>query len=91
MAYDEGPRPAGRNNQAWTWIIIAAIVIVVALILFWFFFRPGQEVIAPGNGVDVVEPADEDVDAVPATVEEGAWISPGLRYVTVDGVGVMAA
>ncbi len=111
MAYDERPEATGRNNQAWTWIIIAAVIIVVALILFFFFFRPNQEVAAPGNGVDVVEPAnevdavdpdddevdggepaeDEDVDAVPATVEEGAWVSPGQRPFVIDGVAVSAA
>ncbi len=111
MAYDQEPPRAGRDNQALTWIVIAVVVIVVALILYFFFFRPGQEVVAPGNGVDVVDPdaeeevpervdeegdggeptEDEDVDAVPATVEEGASVSPGLHPFVIDGVVVSAA
>ena len=100
MTNDERPGTARRDNPTWPWIIIAAAVVVVALIIIFFFLRPGdQEVVAPGDGVEVADPENEvevaepadDVDAVPATVEEGAWVSPGLRYVVVDGVEVRTA
>ena len=120
MAYNEEPRRTNQGTQTWIWIVVAAIVVVVALLIYFFFFRPTEEVVAPGNGVDVVEPVDdevevaepaddvevlepadeaedgaaveeEDVEAVPATVEEGAWVVPGRRPFQRDGGELMAA
>lgn len=79
MAYEERPGPARRENQALTWIIVA-VVVVLALLAWFLFLRPAETVVAPGNGVDVVEPADdavlepaEDVEVLePADDADGA-------------------
>lgn len=60
LAYEERPGPARRDNQTVTRIIVAIVVIVLALLAWFLFLRPVEPAVAPGNGVEVVDPAAED-------------------------------
>jgi LPXTG-motif cell wall-anchored protein len=82
MSNSNPPPRTGRENQNLIWIIAAAAVIL-ALLAYFLFLRPAPEPavapgIAPGETIDVVEPADgETIDVVePANGETVDVVEP---------------